>query len=348
MKDINLLVVDGFLNSKSGVARVKLSRTLPLDATRDYPAEPGAQVQVENENGIRFTLPENFPGIYQTVRNDLAIGSSYRLLLTTRSGEEYASDFVQMKQSPELEDVFWVAEDGGITIKLDTRDPSGSTKYYQWLYTETWEYDADRASGFYVQGGQAIPRRADERIHICYTTVGSSKVLISTTSDQSGDVINDYPLVHIPRGSKKISRAYSILVQQRALDESSYNYWLQLQRTNENLGGLFDPLPARVTGNIRATNSRSLVLGYFSGGGVEEKRIYIRHTDLPAELRFVTRRPCPVDSLPHSSVQRLANGTALVGPYGSPLPVGYTFAAPSCLDCRSEGGTLTKPSFWPF
>lgn len=346
-RNINALVVDGFLDSKNGIAKVKLSRTLPLDATAGYPVEFGATVHVEDENGNRFGVLETLPGDYQVVRNDLMVGRNYRLLISTRSGDEYVSDFVNLKQSPVLDEVFWVVEDNGITIKLDTHDPAGTTRYYQWIYTETWEYDADRSSGFIVRSGTAIPRTQEERIHICYSTVGSSKVLISTTADQSGDFINDFPLVHIPRGSKKVSRTYSILVEQRALDESGYNYWLQLQRTTENLGGLFDPLPSRVTGNIHATSGPALALGYFSGGGVEEKRIFIRHEDLPEELRYVTRRPCPVDSLPHSSVARLVNGTALVGPYGSPLPVGYTLASPACVDCRLEGGTLTKPSFWP-
>jgi hypothetical protein len=345
--DIKALVVDGFINSTNGLVKVTLSRTQQLDATTPYPVEPGAQVQVEDENGNRFSVPEILPGRYQVQRNNLAIGTRYRLLITTQFAEEYASDFVALKQSPLLEDVFWVAEDGGITIKIDTRDPTGATRYYQWVYTETWEYESDRSSGFIVRNGQAVPRRQDERINICYSTVGSSKVLISTTADQSGDFINDFALVHIPRGSKKVSRTYSIVVEQRALDEKSYSYWQQLQRTTENLGGLFDPLPSRVTGNVHAINVQALALGYFTGGGVEEKRIYIRNRDLPEALRIVHTKPCPVDSLPHSSVQRLVDGTPLLGPYGSPLPFGYTKASASCVDCRLEGGVLTKPSFWP-
>jgi len=348
--EVNFLVVDGFLNSGNGVARVKLSRALPLESSARYPTEQKAVVQVEGDNGVIFSLPEVSAGTYQAVRSDLTIGSRYRLLIRTADLKTFESDFVTLKQSPELGDVTWVVEGDGITILVDARDASGSTRYYQWLYTETWEYDADKYSGYYIRNGSAIQRQPHEQIYVCYSSGESSKVLISTTRDQSGDVINDFPLVHIPVGSKKISRNYSINVQQRALDESSYSYWLQLQQTTEELGGLFDPLPGRVTGNIRATNgSKEVVLGYFNGGGVQEKRIYINHYALPRELRVVRRKFCPVDSIPNAQLRTLANGTAVIEPYGPPPGIeGYTITGATCLDCRSEGGTVTKPSFWPF
>lgn len=348
--NVDYLVIDGFLNSASSLASVSLSRALPLDSIADYPAEQGALVQVERTDGTVFNLPEVSAGQYEAIRPELAVGSSYRLLVRTADGQEYRSDYVTLKQSPVLEDVSWSKDGNGITIHVDSRDPSGETRYYQWLYKETWEYDSDKQSGYFVRNGFAVSRDlTGEKIHICYSSVESSKVFISTTSDQSGDVINDFPLVHIPRGSKKLSRHYSILVQQRALDEESYSYWLQLQRTTENLGGLFDPLPSPVTGNVKSVNNpREVVLGYFTGGGVEEKRIYINHYDLPVELRYINRQFCPVDSVDIGELRTRIDGDALMAPYGVPFVQGYTYSTPSCMDCRSEGGTLDKPAFWPF
>jgi len=348
--EVNFLVVDGFLNSASGLARVKLSRALPLEVTSKYPVEAKAIVRVSRADGTMFTVPETSPGIYERQRPDLLIGESYRLLITTSDGRNFESDYVTLKQSPALEDVSWSQEDDGITIHVDARDPGGTTRYYQWLYTETWEYDSDKESGWFVKGGFALSRDLNGgRVHICYSTSESSKVLISSTADQSGDVINDYPLVHITAGSRKLSRNYSILVQQRALDEESYNYWQQLQQTTENLGGLFDPLPSRVTGNIHATEETDqVVLGYFTGGGVEEKRIYINFNDLPVDMKFVNRRFCPVDSIEVGNLRNYLDGQGLLSPYGSPAVVGYTVASPQCMDCRSDGGSLTKPPYWPF
>jgi hypothetical protein len=349
MRDLRLLIVDGFLNSQTGLSRVKLSRSQPLDSNLPYPQEVGANVRIEGESTPGFQLSETSPGMYQAVRPDLQVGSRYRLLITTSDGQTYESDFVVLRQSPSLGDVFWTHDGDGITIRVDSQDPSGNTRYYQWIYEETWQYDADRAANWIIKGGRLHYRTPEERIDICYSTKSSSKVLISTTSDQSGDVINDFPLTYIPAGSRKLSRTYSILVQQRALDEQSYQYWSQLQRTNENLGGLFDPLPSQVTGNIHSTTTGGPVaLGYFSGGGVEEKRIYIHFRDLPEPLRFVKRRSCMTDTL------RSLSGY----PDGSPLthnmPPTMAFVSdpnlpwPICMDCRLDGGTTTRPSFWPF
>jgi hypothetical protein len=346
--NLNLLVVDGFLNSTAGLAEVKLSRSLPLEVVGFFPAEIAATVRVEDENGNRFTLSEVEAGIYRA-NLALTVGKRYRLLIQTLNGDTYESDQVLLKQSPVLEDLFWVPGPDGITIKVDSRDPDASTRYYQWFYTETWEYDSDRSSPIWVQNGRPQLRRTSEMINICYSSSKSSKVLISSTADQSGDVINDYPLVFIPKGSKKLCRTYSISVQQRALDEESYKYWLQLQQTNENLGGLFDPLPTQVTGNIHSTNAApKIALGYFSGGGVEEKRIYIRFIDLPSDLLTVNRQFCPVDSILTRDLEKYDDGFPLMGTYGAfPTPDGYTTTRLSCLDCRTEGGVLEKPSFWP-
>ena len=346
--DKRLLVVDGFINSLSGLAKVKLSRSQPLDAIFPYPAERFASVFVESENNQRFQLPETQSGIYETVRSDLQVGLSYRLHITTAAGDQFVSDLVELKQAPVLKDVFWVRDGDGITIRVDAEDETGATRYYQWVYTETWEYDSDSNANFILKGGGVVVMTPAERINICYSTDASSKVLISTTSDQTHDVVNDFALVHIPRGSRKLSRTYSILVEQRALDDQAYNYWLQLQRSTENLGGLFDPPPTEVTGNVRPTKSGGPVaLGYFNGGGVEQKRIYIRFNELPQEFQYVKRLPCMVDTV---SVLGYPQGS----PFMSAMPPTRAFVQEPnhprdiCMDCRLHGGTTKKPDFWAF
>src|SRR6185503_592525 len=62
VRDVNLLVVDGFLNSSTGLARVKLTRSLTHDSQLSYPIEQGAEVIVESDEGVSFAIPEVVPG----------------------------------------------------------------------------------------------------------------------------------------------------------------------------------------------------------------------------------------------------------------------------------------------
>jgi hypothetical protein len=345
VENLNLLVVDGFLNSASGLAQIRLSRSIPLDAIHGYPQESGAVVEVEDEQGEKFTIPEQSPGLYSLTINNLQVGKRYHLMVRTSDDKRYESDPVMLKKSPVLDSVHWMREGDGITIKVDSHDASGSTQYYQWFYTETWEYDADKNSAWIVRNGRPRYRRADEWINICYSTRQSTKIFVSTTADQTADVIRDFPLVHIAAGSKKVCRTYTILVQQRALDEDGYNYWRQLAKNTEDLGTLFDHLPGEVHGNIHASDPYEKTLGYFSGSAVEEQRIYIQHRELPEELQFVTRRVC-IDEVV-DAFESYPDGTPLISEFRIGLPLDKNEPTYICMDCRLEGGTVTKPSWWP-
>src|SRR5687768_1793174 len=63
--DINLLVVDGFLDATAGTATVSLSRTLPVNAEGSVPAESGAQVFIEDGEGVIYPLAEEPVGTYE-------------------------------------------------------------------------------------------------------------------------------------------------------------------------------------------------------------------------------------------------------------------------------------------
>src|SRR5260370_42564362 len=77
-KNIRLLVVEGFLNSGQGPTIIRLSRTADLKDTTIKP-EPGAQVNVEGDNGSSFTLTGNTNGQYSIPQLTLNNNVKYRL-----------------------------------------------------------------------------------------------------------------------------------------------------------------------------------------------------------------------------------------------------------------------------
>lgn len=347
--EVNFLVVDGFLDSGSKMATVKLSKAVALDAKNTSNAVRNATVRVEGDDGSNFTLPETAVGVYSLQTNQIQTGKVYRLRVVANS-KEYISDDIQLRAAPVLDSVTWRGDERGVTVYVDSHDVAGSTRYYQWIYTETWEYNAPLFSNlkWIKQTGDVVPRTDAEFVTTCYDSEVSTKVLVGTTTTNTLDIVNDFPLAFIPAGSAKISRLYSIEVEQRALDEQAYTYWLNLQKTTENLGGLFDPLPSEVTGNMHNVKDASeKVLGYFTGGEVQRQRMFIKRDDLPIFL-LTSPETCEETQIPVDQMKNyIGSDLYITGTVGQPVITAYVVAAGGCVDCRFRGGELKRPDFWP-
>jgi hypothetical protein len=177
--------------------------------------------------------------------------------------------------------------------------------------------------------------------------------LVGTSERLFEDVIRNFPVAYVPGESSKLNRRYSIEVSQRVISKEEFDFKLQLQKTTESLGGLFDPMPSQVLGNIHSASDASApVLGYFSGGGVSKKRIFIAFADLPTELQVLFRHPVcneqDVSAIPVEGIPGTPNSVLLIDPIyvqGVGI-VAYTTAPTYCIDCRWYGGTTTKPDYW--
>ena len=144
---------------------------------------------------------------------------------------------------------------------------------------------------------------------------------------------------------------YSILVRQYPLSADAYKYWLTIQKNSQSLGGLFDVQPSQVVGNIHGiSNTKDPVLGYVSASSVQEQRLFISHSLLPGWKSNPTNS-CSTRSVPTDPLNLLiyTYPDPNYGPYHfeGDLIVFLVVAPRECLDCRYQGGTNIKPSFWP-
>lgn len=344
---VDILVVDGFLNSTDSSAVVRLSKATALADSDGPPPERHAYVRIEDETGNFFPLEESGDGIYSLQKMNLNSLLKYRLVITTSGDEEYVSEFIELKISPPIDSITWrkSIQNESIALYVNTHDASNNTQYYQWTFEETWEYTAGYFSSFEIKGGAVVPQ--DEDIYRCWKTLPSTEIHVGTSVELQEDAIRNFQLMSIPIGSPKLFRKFSLEVQQRALTKEAYDFWLQLKKTTESLGGLFDPLPSQVIGNLTSLNDSSQpVLGYFSGGYVSKKRIFIGIADLPIELRSITPPFCPIDTIALDQVSTSPNMN-IIGPYGYPFIQGYLSSPYSnCLDCRDGGGNTVRPDFW--
>lgn len=350
--DINLLVVDGYLNASEGIATVKLSRTQPVKDDETVPAETGAILSVEDSGGEIYFLTEESAGLYRGVVPITDPENLYRLNIQTAGNREYASDFVTIPQTPPIDSLTWSIRNNGVEIAVNTHDPSGLSMHYRWKCEETYQYHANFNSLFLFEGDDVTFRPPSESILTCWKAAKLADLKINSTKHLTESVVSRFPLIFIPQGSIKISVKYSALVQQQALTEDAYEYWRSLERSTEHLGGLFDPLPTEVVGNVRSLNNPTeTIIGYFGGGTVRESRIFIQRSDLPKEVTgsFNFNPNCVVDSVYLSDLGEIhRSSTLLVDALYSTMGalVGYTTTIVPCADCRSLGGTTTQPDFW--
>jgi len=345
----DLLVIDGFLDGTKQVCVVKLSRTQSLGSNVPPALEIGAIVSLVEKGGNTVLLVDNFNGAYS--QSNLAINAQkeYQINVKTKDGKEYASEYVVLKDSPPIDSVTWEAIDQGVQIQATTHDPTSNSRYYQWKFTETWEYTAAYYSNMKYDNGNVVMR--DDDIYTCWKQSTSTNIIIGSTDKLTQDVIYKYPITLLPLNTDKYLIRYSILVQQRVLTKEAYNYWSELQKNTENLGTLFDPQPSQIVGNVyNVQNSSEAVLGYFTASYTSEKRIFLKYADLPKGFPYIRIFPgCKLDTVLLADLPGFgATNKLLTTPItiGGTIIIGYGNSYPNCVDCRYNGGTTVKPDFW--
>ena len=270
-----LLIVDGGITNTDGPHTV----TLKISGGINDPATESvvdARVTMEEKNGKSVELTGLGQGRYRTAIGELQgkPGTEYRLLVTWKE-EQYESDWMLIKEGPMLDSVYWQRETkegidmdlDGIRIYLDTHDPNNNTRYYRWEFREDWAF--------------SVPISSSWNPSVCYSSSTSSGILIGSTEKLKQDRLIGQPVTFIDQTTTRLTLRYRIIITQHAITEKEHTYWESMEDLNENLGTLFDPIPARINGNIRnITNPGREVLGFFTASSVLRDTMYVDNFDL--------------------------------------------------------------------
>jgi hypothetical protein len=349
---LNILVVDGFVNA--------LSRTQPISELGFSAPETKATVTIDASTGVSYSLVEKELGEYKI--KELAIDKSafYTLHIKTISGSEYISDTIRIRATPPIDSLGFTISSSGemLNVHVNTHDPERMTRYYGWDFIETYEYLATDSSEFKFINNEAIPRTLEESVFACWQTEDPTSISIGTSVRLVDDIIHRKSIIHIPKGSTKLSVRYSVLVKQRALSVLEYTFLDQLRKTTETLGGIFPTAPGSVLGNIYSISDKNEpVLGYFSGAEITEKRFFIEYLDMPEYFRSFRNNidcefelTCPIFPDPVTgnplfcvSLDDLPDDAIILRILDQNF---YLFTSAECGDCRVRGGTTKKPEFW--
>jgi hypothetical protein len=246
-----------------------------------------------------------------------------------------------MKPVPPIDSVYFErvvlsrASDGypsgeGCKVLLNTHDPDNNCRFYRWEFIETWEFRLP-----YI-----VPNKT------CWISNNSDIINIKTTTSLSEDKIDRQPVNFITNGSDRLKILYSILVNQYSLNEEEYAYWEKLENTVEQVGSLYDIIPASIPSNIKCIEDPSEnVLGYFSVSSVKSRRIFIKD-----QFRGLINpyTDCENITVPYNDPLLNLGVTIWVIIDHPEPPPGYKVLTyfKGCADCTVRGTTL-RPDFWP-
>jgi hypothetical protein len=347
------LVVEGFINI-TGTTDIMMTRSSGLDSPILIP-EPGAQVEIQSQNGATYPLFESQSGHYSV--NNLLLDPTqlYGLHIKTVKGKEYLSDFTVVKIAPPIDTVTWSANSDAVTIYVSSHDNQVQPGYYQWKFEETWRYtSAFSSSLLYVkEDSNLITRPNSDMFYICWQSDLSNTIIISNTEKLSSNVIYKYQITQIPYSSSdKLIERYSILVKQYSLTKDWYEWNLKVRRNTEQLGSIFDAQPSETGGNIHCTTDPTeKVIGFIGSTTETEKRIFIDRIELPPAVVFNPYTNCKADTIPNNQtdiINQFSGGFSIPTHYyyKNGFIVGVICGEPECVDCRLAGGTNVQPPFW--
>lgn len=361
----DLISVDGFIDATAATATVDIKHAIDMNSTGPFVPETGATVTITTGHSAHnYILNETSEGRYTTNGLPIDFEETYVLTVSTRDGREVTSTPITLQRTSAIEDIAFAptADGQALEILVSSTPVEDHSRYYVWDYIETYEYTATYFSGWKRVNNIPVQRKDEDLIYRCWRTNNSLKFTVANTLSLGSNLVRNMPIAALPKGSPKLAIRYSVLVRQRGVDENEFRFLKDLKQTNEQIGGLFDPAPFQVIGNLVDNANPGLpVLGYFSGSEVSLKRSFISYDELPQEFQRLPPVPvdceesitCSLNPPPGTRqvcirVEELGETNIITSTLPDPRGgiSAYKFAPMRCADCRFYGGVTTRPDFW--
>lgn len=336
------LVIEGMITDQLESYTVIISRTRNVSEANASILVAGADVSIEDDQGNSIKLTEVSLGTYSSNNGEMVgqIGKSYRLSVNIGE-QEYLSSYERIMPSLPIDSIYNISEFvqnqdalGDITTELLTNvfvdatvEPDKSFYRYDWegIYTaqvpnqgstECWEDPED------------FPFREAESSLTCYITDKSERVISTLGSEGLSASTFERHQVASFSPIRRFQGRYSIEISQFSLTKEAFSFWQSIENQTSANGGLFDPPPSEIPGNIfNANDPDEIVLGYFSASAVAKKRAFLDTNTEVILDHYISNCTPPVDPL-----------------LGTVVGLRPIF----CCDCRLLlNSSTTKPDFWP-
>lgn len=350
----NILVIEGDINMY-GRTDVIVSRSLKLGDISKRNYVKGASVWIEGEAGTKTNAYQVISGQdvrYSTGYLALDMNSRYKLCVFTPDGKRYESEFVKPIAPPPIQSIEFVTDTtkNEVTFYVNTADQANNTHYYKWTYIEDWEFTAHKYANFEYNPltfkMEEIPYYSNK--YYCWNRSESKSILIYSTTHLTEDKVYRMPLVTMGPDDLRISLLYSIEVVQQALSKEAYQYWENLRKNSDQLGGIFSPQPSEMRGNIKCVSDpEEIVLGYISAGTFVKRRLMASKSEINLYYdNHVCEIIIPEKAVPIPIPWSTMHEDGYVPISYNPSERESVWVLKECADCRTKG-TKNRPSFWP-
>ena len=266
----------------------------------------------------------------------------------TAEGSVYESRYETLLACPPVHNVYYEVEKTGtadpekniygIQFYTDLVVHDGYPKNYRWELEETWEYHTEYLIRYYLSYMNLYDLGlTTDSLNFCWSSNPIHEIYTGTIAHVTEDSLARIPLRYVSNETSRLTVKYSLLIKQYALSDTAYEYWYQLQKQNQEAGGLYETQPQQIHGNISNINNEDeTVLGNFNVSGLAEKRVFVseRFNFFPESHNCVPWKPLfwPPNKGPIWVILDLKEGLLL--------------AKQECFDCTKSGGTTEKPDFW--
>ncbi|HEY1196366.1 DUF4249 domain-containing protein [Flavobacterium sp.] len=372
------LVVEGTITNELKNQTIRLSQVYQLEETGPK-LEKGANVFISDDQGNEYQFAEK-DTVYESITPFRAEpGRKYQLKIKTSEGKNYTSDEQVLTTETKIDNVTATVENvngqRGVQINVNSFDPSNTSKYYRYEYTETYKIIAPVWSNIEAvmvsypgipanpdedfpgsPGGEYISvRNRNRETRTCFSTKKSAEIILNNTNSLSEDRVH-FPVRFLSNQNYIISHRYTIFVKQYVQNLAAYTYYKTLKDLSTSGSVLSPKQPGFFYGNIKSVeNPSEKVIGFFEVSSVSSERIFFNYADLfPGErLPPYYESDCTIkdfidcEGLPPCSGPQLRSAIrsrelVLVSTnYSSD----YGMVKPPCGDCTTFSSNIVPP-FW--
>lgn len=365
------LVIEATITNEFKYQEINLSKTFQLEDNGPL-AESGANVKIVDDGQNVYNFREISPGKYVSYNEFKALpNKNYQLLIITSEGKSYSTLPTPLTNSTQIDNLYASREIDelgfeGISIFVDSFDPTGNSKYYRYEYEETYkiiapkwsEYDLVVTSNGPPYGVEKVRRTKEERV--CYNTLYSNSIIQNETIGFSEDRVFKFPVRILSKDNAIISHRYSILVKQYVQSLDAFTFYKTLNKLSGSESLFSQNQPGFFNGNAFSLDDpNEKVIGFFEVSSVSTKRMFFNFIDLfpgeplppyftkcepyaPSNTRYAND-PSDLYYLVKSGAVKYYMANLTPTPNSDEGP--HLVVSPECGDC-TKLGTNVMPDFW--